>query len=186
MIDFTELQEKIRKQEDEFYLIISGDKEFKASNYYTVVMNGKVTPVSGEEMLKIVLDKITGDIKDKGYKAVYITGDNSGVDSMAEDYINNKGDDIIVFQAKWEDLGNKAGYDRNEEMFFYIGTRKHRKAVLFWNGENPYTLNLIYQAYLFGTNVIVFDYVRRVWLSKEDIKSIQLAEHKKQQSYKKS
>ena len=27
---------------------------------------------------------------DKGYKAVYITGDNSGVDSMAEDYINNK------------------------------------------------------------------------------------------------
>lgn len=184
MVDFGALQEKLRQREQEFYLIISGDKDFKPTNYYTVVMNGKVTPLSGEEMLKITLDKITSDITNKGYKAIYLTGDNSGVDSMAEDYINSRGEDIIIFRAKWDALGAKAGYDRNEEMFFYIGTRKHKKAILFWDGINPYTLNLIYQAYLFGTNVAVFDYIKKKWLSKDEIASIQLDEHKRQTSYK--
>ena len=186
MIDFNKLQEESKKRDENFYLIISGDKEFNATNYYTVLMNGKATPLNGEEMLKIVLDKIIGDIVNHDFKPVYLTGDNSGVDSMAEDYVNRRGEDIIVFQARWEQLGAKAGYDRNEEMFFYIGTRKHRKAVLFWDGRNPYTLNLIYQAYLFGTSVIVFDYTMKKWLSKSEIEAIQLDEHKKQQSYKKS
>lgn len=177
MIDFKKLQEEMRKQDYEYFFIVSGDKEFKAYNYYSVVRNGTVAMLDGKEIASSIMETLFNKARNKNYKPICITGDSDGIDSIAESYTNSVGSDVYVFQADWDKNGRRAGYVRNEEMFFFAARKKHTKCVLFWNGENQITLHLMYLAYIYNIQTLVFDYIQRRWLTKEELLNIQQDEY---------
>ena len=177
MIDFKKLQEEMRKQDGEYFFIVSGDKEFKAYNYYSVVQNDSITMMDGKAIVSSILETLYNKARVKNYKPVCITGDSDGIDSIAESYTNCVGSDVYVFQADWDKDGRRARYLANEEMFLFAARKKHKRCVLFWNGENKITLHLLYLAYLYNIQVIVFNYVQRRWMTKDEIEDIQHEEY---------
>lgn len=185
-VDFQRVMEERYKDKEIFYLILSGDKEFEQGGFTFMVVDEAVRPVFYEDLLSSVVDSMLDKVIKSGKKIVMVVGDNNGADHIAENYGNHKDYDVFKFIAHWDTVGKRAGYDRNEEMFFFIGRRPNKGAVLFWNGENLYTRNLIYQAYMFSTTVKVYNYVQKRWLSKDEIEAIQEEERKAQLQFNKA
>ncbi len=98
-------------------IIVAGSREF---NNYSFM----------EEKLDFYLQN-QGDI-------VIISGAARGADKLGEQYATNKGYEIIICKAQWDQLGKKAGYIRNEEM-----AKIADAAVIFWDGVSKGTKHMI-------------------------------------------
>lgn len=183
-IDFYKVMNEKKLDKNTFYLILSGDREFQKDCFTYMKVDDTVKAVAYQDILNDAVSKLIKKRLDNGFTIKIITGDNGGADKLAEEYgtVNNM--DVIIFPADWDELGNRAGFERNEDMFFYVGRRENKGAIVFWNGENYYTRNIIYQAYMFGTTIRVYHYKERRWLSSEEIKTIQYDERNKQLLYK--
>ena len=173
-----------RLNEGKFFVIVSGDKTFTEDFLTFMPCNGTICPVNGNELLNAVLNQVLSSVINKGYEITFVTGDNRGADKLATDYAMSKDFNVIRHEAKWDELGNRAGFKRNEDMFFTICNKPHRAAIVFWNGEDYYTLNLIYNAYLFGIPLKVYNYRDKCWISQDEISKIQINEDIKQINFK--
>lgn len=185
-MDWKKLGEELRADEHRFYCVVSGDKEWYAGDYSYLSVNGHVEAVNNYVIFKTSVVTILQKKIDGGIELRFISGNNRGVDAMTESLANDLGVDVYRYEADWDTNGRKAGFVRNEEMFFGVGPKKHKGCILFWNGENHYTLNQIYQAYLFGVPCRVYNYRQKRWLSKEEIEAIQYQERNKQIDFKRN
>ena len=185
MIDFKKLQEKIDNEKDIFYILVSGDKDFQEDTYHTVIRNKMVASLSAKEIVEEVLNKVVSKVNETCEVVNLVTGDNYGTDSLVVSYATEKDLDVLIYQAHWEELGSKAGYDRNEEMFQKVSLKNHKRSIIFWDGLKPYTLNLIYQAFVFGVKCNVYDYKAKRWLTSSELNEIQLSESYRQHNSRK-
>lgn len=184
MVDFKKVMEEKRLNEGKFFIVVSGDKTFTEDFLTFMPCNGTICPVTGKELLSAVLNQALSSVIEKGYKIIFVTGDNKGADKLATDYAISKDIDVMRHEADWEGLGNRAGFKRNENMFFTMCNKPHKAVIVFWDGDNHYTRNLIYNAYLFSTPLKVYNYKDKRWLSQDEIVEIQIDEDTKQICFK--
>lgn len=183
-MDWTKLSEERIADKNRFYLVLSGDKEWKPDDYSYMSVNGHVEAILNYTVFKIFVLTLLKKRLEEGNEIRFVSGDNRGTDAMTEALACELGFDVYRYIADWDSNGKKAGFVRNEEMFFKVGSKENKGCILFWNGENHYTRNQIYQAYLFGTPCRVYNYVTKKWLSKEEIEGIQFSERQKQIGFK--
>jgi hypothetical protein len=67
-----------------------------------------------------------------------VSGGAKGADSLGERYADEKGFDLIRFEADWGNLGRFAGFARNEQMAWY-GSH----LIAFWDGISTGTKGMI-------------------------------------------
>lgn len=72
-------------------------------------------------------------------KIVIVSGGAKGADSLAERYAKEHNYELIIFPAKWDELGKRAGYVRNTEMHEFISHFSKRGCVAFWDGKSKGT-----------------------------------------------
>jgi hypothetical protein len=69
---------------------------------------------------------------------VIISGGANGADKLGEQFAEDQGCRLVVFNADWDLYGDSAGYIRNAEM------AKHADAcICFWDGESKGTRHMI-------------------------------------------
>lgn len=83
-------------------------------------------------------------------EVVIVSGGANGADSLAERYAKEKNIPCIVFPAKWEELGNSAGYIRNAQMHEFISKVSNRGCVAFWDGKSKGTKHNFALAYKYN------------------------------------
>lgn len=86
----------------------------------------------------LLKEKLDAFLKNKE-KVVIVSGGAKGADSLAERYAEENGYPCKVFPAKWEELGNSAGYIRNAQMHEFISKASNRGCVAFWDGKSKGT-----------------------------------------------
>lgn len=83
-------------------------------------------------------------------RVVIISGGARGTDSLAERYAKERNLTLIVFSAKWKELGKMAGLIRNREMHEFAAKMSKRGCVAFWDGKSRGTQHSIKVAREFG------------------------------------
>lgn len=182
-IDWNKLGEERIKDKTRFYLIISGDKSFKPDDFITMVVNDTVSTVEAQDMVDAFADRLLRTRVSEGFEILVKCGDNAGADTMAANYARSKDYNLQQFHANWDENGSRAGYIRNERLFSSIGLKEHKGGIIFWNGEDPYTKNMIYLGWEFGISLRVYNYVEKRWLKKEEIDTVQNDERVVQLQY---
>lgn len=86
------------------------------------------------ELLKYYLDKALK----KGLELEIVSGTAKGADKLGERYAEENDLPLKKFPAKWDELGKKAGYVRNEEMAQYADA-----CIVFWDGSSKGTKHMI-------------------------------------------
>lgn len=81
-----------------------------------------------------------------------ITGDASGVDSLARSLGQKYAQNVIVHHADWKKFGKSAGPRRNTKII-----EDSDEVYAFWDGESPGTKNSIEQAKQKGVPVTVVE-----------------------------
>jgi hypothetical protein len=81
---------------------------------------------------------------------VVVTGGARGVDSWAEQAAVAAGLMVVVYTAKWRELGKAAGMIRNTEI-----VKRCDRLVAFWNGKSRGTADTITKARKAGKSVEV-------------------------------
>jgi hypothetical protein len=184
-VDWKRLKQKRQEDSEVFYVVLSGDKDFKANDFMFTIVNDMVAPVPMQDIFSAFADKALSTAVTKYKQIKVITGDNHGADDIALTYAMAHDYDVFKYEADWDNEGSKAGFVRNEQMFFFVSIKQHKAALLFWDGVNYVTRNLIYQAYNFCIPIKVYNYKTKKWLTQEEIQRIQLEEQSKQQKYNK-
>lgn len=113
--DCRECDEKIC---DHFFCLVVGSRTF--DNY---------------ELLSAKLDSL---LKNQP-NVVIVSGGARGADELAERYAEEHGYKCIVFPAKWDELGKRAGYIRNIQMHDFISHFQKRGCAAFWDGKSKGT-----------------------------------------------
>lgn len=185
MIDFNELRNKKKAWENMYFIVVAGDREFTEDYLLFLPSDSMIRPFTGMEIVTHALDTVLSNVKERGLTIKIITSDNRGTDATVIKYAMSHDYDVLRHDANWDEFGNRAGFERNERMFFQVGTKPHKAALLFWNGTNNFTRNLIYNAYLQSVPTKVYNYVLKRWLSQEEIRQVQLEEDRKQFQYRK-
>ena len=101
------------------------------------------------ELLKKTCDKILSNQTD----VEIVSGGARGVDALGERYAKEKGYNLKIFLANWDEYGKRAGYLRNTEMGEYADG-----LIAFWNGESRGTKHMIDIATEKGLNTRIISY----------------------------
>lgn len=125
---------------NEFFLLIVGTRTF--SDY---------------ELLKTTADKMLYAQVAEGKSIIIISGGADGADTLAEQYAHEKGYQLYVFEADWNE-GNSAGYKRNARMHKYISRQQKRGVLAFWDGRSKGTAHSFTLAKEYGNPIKVFNY----------------------------
>jgi hypothetical protein len=183
MVDWKALGEERQEDKKRFYVVMSGDKAFKRTEFIHAVIGGYVTPTPAQEIFNLVADKLLVKAK-ANYKEIRVViGDNNGADDIAMTYAIQQDFDIYKYEADWDNSGNKAAFERNEKMFVHVGRREHKAAIIFWDGEDYMTKNLIYQAYNYCVPIRVYNYRKARLLTQEEVTEVQLGERQNQMKF---
>lgn len=183
MVDWKKLGEEHNADKNRFYVVLSGDKAFKRDEYIVAVIGGNVVSTPAQDLFALVADKLLCKAKENYAEVRVIVGDNHSTDDIATTYAMHNDFDVYAYEADWEGKGSKAGFERNEQMFVHVGRREHKAAILFWDGEDYVTRNLIYQAYNYCVPVRVYNYKLKRLLTSQEVNDIQLDERQKQMKY---
>lgn len=179
-VDWNRLRNDMVTDQNKFYLILSGDKDFMEDDHIFISVNGQVAAVKIGDLVDDFVTRLISKRVEYGDEILIITGDNKGVDKIATSYGTEHDYDVYIYEAHWDEYGNKAGYMRNEEMFYKVCRRKNKACVLFWDGENKSTRNLIYLAATMNIRCKVYNYRRKNWLSQDEIEAIAIEERRNQ------
>lgn len=82
-----------------------------------------------------------------------ISGGADGVDRLGEKYAEKRNIRVVLFPAKWNVYGRKAGYLRNIEMAEYADA-----LIAFWDGQSKGTKHMIDTAIKNGLDIRIFRY----------------------------
>lgn len=103
------------------------------------------------DYLKSCCDTI---LPDERYEV--ISGGAKGADSLAHRYAEENIFQFVLFPARWEEEGKKAGFLRNKRMIDYL--RENDEVIAFWDGKSKGTKHTIDMAKAKGLNLFVFKY----------------------------
>ncbi|WP_257292759.1 DUF2493 domain-containing protein [Endozoicomonas sp. ONNA1] len=84
------------------------------------------------------LDKLLCDVIKRDVKITIIHGDARGPDRMGGKYAKDKGYEVEVFPANWDEYGKAAGYRRNKQM-----ATNADALCAFWDGQSKGTAHMI-------------------------------------------
>lgn len=182
-VDWNKLREEREKDKTRFYIAISGDVAFNKNCIFPLSSKGKIIMLDGYELLDVCFHRVLRTRLESGFEVIISTGDNNGIDSLATEYAMRNNYKCLVTQTDWDKNGNRAGYIRNEDIFMKIGLKTHKGSLIMWDGENPYTKNLIYQSYQFSAPCKVYDYKRNTFLTSEEIFETQMDVKQEQARY---
>jgi hypothetical protein len=101
------------------------------------------------ELLKNTCDKILSNQTD----VEIVSGGARGADALGERYAKEKGYNLKIFLANWDEFGKQAGFVRNKEMGRYSDS-----LIAFWNGVSRGTKHMIDIAKSEGLNIRVIKY----------------------------
>lgn len=183
-IDWAELDKQRILDKNRFYVIISGDKSLNENSFIPVLINDSVQLTEAETVVFTAIDNMLKTRIANGNEIYVLCGDNSGSDMFGYKYASQKDYEVIQYFADWDGNGSRAGYIRNESMFARAGIKQNKGCILFWDGEDPFTKNMIYLGWEFGIPVRVFNYKTSKWLKKDEIEEIQMAERRVQAGYR--
>lgn len=167
-IDLTELQ----KCPDRYYVIVSGDKEFKEDEFFITAFDDTVYPAPAQTILDAVLHKLLCNVVEQYDDICLIVGDNCGADRLALDWALQHDYDVRFYEADWDNDGKAAGFKRNENMFCFAARKDHRATIIFWDGDNYMTRNLIYMGVEYKIPMRVYNYKQKRMLTKLEIEGI--------------
>lgn len=117
-------------------IIIAGGRDF--NNY---------------KLLKDNVDFYLSEAIKNGDSIEIVSGKAKGADSLGEKYAKEKGYSIDEHPAKWNKLGKRAGYVRNEEM-----AKVSHALIAFWDGKSKGTKHMIELAKKYNLKVRVVTY----------------------------
>lgn len=98
--------------------------------------------------LYVALDGLTQDYRKDN--VLIISGGARGADSLAEDWANESGVEIQVFEAEWDLYGKRAGMIRNSKIIALADI-----VLAFWDGTSKGTLDSINKARSAGKRVLI-------------------------------
>ena len=101
---------------------------------------------------------------DKVGTAAFVSGGASGADTLAEQYAKENDIDVIVFKPEWKRYGKRAGYIRNEQIW-----EEADCGIAFWDGKSKGTQHSFKLAKKFDKELVVYDYVKKEFVSLEVI-----------------
>lgn len=160
LADYSHYYEEYKKynsncEDNVFYLLVAGSRNY--NNF---------------REMKEILDKCLEYHRMQGHEIVIISGGARGADSLAEKYASINNYKTIIIPADWQKYGRGAGYVRNEQMHKKIAIPKenHRGCICFWDGESLGTKHNFKLAYKYGTQLRVYDYVKRKFLMDDELK----------------
>lgn len=121
---------KVNRSVKKFYETLRGTK----TKFKVIVAGGR--SFDNYELLKLKLDNLlkTKDNAD----IVIVSGTANGADSLGEKYADENDIEIEYYNAFWDRLGRRAGYDRNVEM-----ADNSDALIAFWNGSSRGTKHMI-------------------------------------------
>ena len=103
------------------------------------------------ELLCDTLDNIIEELD----KVVIISGHARGADTLGEHYAAERSLLVVVYPARWDEYGKRAGLVRNEKMLEHILKGEDALVVAFWDGQSRGTKYMIDIARQAGVRVIV-------------------------------
>ncbi len=183
MINWKLLGEQSKLDEVQYYIIISGDKGFTADNFYMSAFGDSIESLPAQDIFNMYVQKMLNTVMTRYEKMFVVTGDNRGADTLATDWSLAHDIDVRRYEANWDDNGKRAGFLRNENMFSYVGLHKHKGCILFWDGTDNLTRNLIWLGDMYRVPIRVYNYRACRSLTKAEIEEIQAEERRVQMTY---
>lgn len=180
MIDFKKLAEQNEVDERTFYLLIAGSRGFDEYGSMSYMLEDGPHIIDNPDIFSMIVDTKLLSVKSKNWDVVIYHGDARGVDHMASLYAERRRYEHKEFVANWDKNGKRAGMMRNEVMYTHLSLKKHRGALLFWDGESKGTRNNFLCARNYNVNLVCYNYILQRWLTKEEVETI------KQQTYEES
>ena len=119
---------------NEFFCLIVGSRTF--ADYSLLV----------EKTDKLLQNK-------QGKNIIIVSGGANGADKLAERYAKEKGYQLIVMPADWNNDGKSAGYKRNIRMHEYISKKDDRGVIAFWDGQSKGTQHSFELAKKYGNPI---------------------------------
>lgn len=172
-VDWKALGEQRDKDKRTLYVVLSGDKSFGPSNSMVMKINGQDEMVSGDVLYEALVGRILSKRKPNDFDIIVRCGDNAGVDELAQRYCERHGIVPRVQKTNWDKGGKAAGYRMCEDLFVWISNKEHTLSLLLWDGRDLYTRHAIWCTANFGVPVVVYNYVKREWFSKDEIQRVQ-------------
>ena len=133
-------------------IIISGSRKFNDYNIFSKNITNLISSIT-----------IKDDLSDPTDKIEIITGMAVGTDLMAIRYVYSNDNDrpgwninLVPFEPKFWEYGEKAGEVRNKEMAIYASESDYCYLYAFWNCNNGGTKHMIDTAASYGITTYVY------------------------------
>lgn len=118
--------------------------------HYVLIAGGRTY-----EDRETITEKLDSLIKDTN--VCIVEGGARGVDSIAEEYAESHGMEIMEFRPQWEKYGKAAGPLRNIKMCEFV-RKMGGEAIYFWDGKSKGTGDCIKTAKKLGLPVTIWNY----------------------------
>ncbi len=172
---------ELKKRRNNFVMVISGDSEMCKLPYIKVVTEDSVYMDNPETFIKETIEEYFNKHDRNVYR--FYTTDGYKTDKVISDILDSMNQDVYIITTHWDLHGKSAAYQCTEDLFTQAVFYDRREAVLFWDGENKLTRNMIWIASQTRTDCNVFDYKKGVWYTKSEIENIQKEVDKEQMPY---
>lgn len=182
-IDFKKALDEMHKDESRFYMILSGDKDFTSLGYLAVPDAGQVSLLMHEKFLKACADKALESAVQRGMEIRLIIGDNRGADQVALKYAVQADYDYYLYETDWDSDGKAAIYKRIDRMLIRLTGKKHKGCLLFWDGIDRATKNLLGNALIAEVPCRCYNYRTKKWLAKAELEEVKDEVYRTQARY---
>ena len=100
-----------------------------------------------------ILSRVIDELRKVYEITTIVSGGAKGADTLAEKYASDHGLELDIFPAKWKELGKKAGYARNHDIW-----NNSDFGVAFWDGQSKGTAHSFAIAKNQNKKLFVFNY----------------------------
>ena len=138
-LNCQECDEKIC--EETFYLLIAGSRSYDNYKEFSLICDHMLSQAN--------------------IPVCIVSGGAKGADFLAEKYAKEKGYQLKVFPADWNQFGKSAGHLRNRQMHEFIAKHKKRGCLCFWDGSSKGTFSNFKMARDNNTPLVVWNFVTK-------------------------
>lgn len=183
MVNWADLNKARLERDSTLYLVLSGDKEFKRTSSLMMEVNGVTKAVSGAEVFNALVHRLIDKRLSEGYKIEVHCGGNAGTDDIATTWAKKNEYKCQTYIPNWDKVGASALYKSSEDMFLWAGIKPHKGCLLLWDGENKITKFMMFCSWQYDIPCRVWNYIKKTWLSQDEILDIQMSVRDEQLRY---
>lgn len=183
MINLADLNKARPERDSTLYLVLSGDKGFKPSSSLMMEVGGVSQLVSGMDIYNALVHRLVDKRLADGYSLEIYCGTNTGTDLLAQEWAKRNNYRHHVYSPNWDKIGASAMYQCCEDIYLHVGIKKHKGCLLLWDGDDKMTRYMMYCSWQQDVPCRVWNYIKKTWLSQEEILDIQMEVRREQLSY---